>query len=223
MGREARGIWWLESSSSRGTTCSIPPTWRTCIRCGIETFWYLPEGSSWHILGSTFIWHVFLSPWKISAKLYFLPGFALREDLSFADFRMEPHCSTFYLDTLSSRGMWKNSLVGIASGWTVGIYVCESWMFCSLWTQTSFKAKQSEKYNCFILFDDFWFFLLMQYIFWWWKERHGKCTILVKDLSYDFNSPWSDHQDSTGCGLFWIASIYMSDVYVTVGIVSVKG
>lgn len=73
----------------------------------------------------------FLITLRNICQIEFLPVFAVWED-SFADFFLEPDCFAFYLDTLPSRDLWKNSPVGIASGWTISIYVCESRKVCTL-------------------------------------------------------------------------------------------
>lgn len=112
----------------------------------------------------------FLITLRNICQVEFLPVFAVWEELSFADFLLEPHGSSLYLGTLPSRDLWKK-FPGGNCFWVDCWYLCLwSWMFCTLWTQTSFRARQSEKYNCAMLI--------------WWLQGYVVLTFLINAVLF---------------------------------------
>lgn len=94
-----RGVWWLESSSSRDTACSTPTTWSlrwTCIHSGMRLFGWCQK-VVWHISGSCL-------PCTFGIFSYYLVEYLPRLILTWfcslggslvACFLQEPHCSAF--------------------------------------------------------------------------------------------------------------------------------
>lgn len=174
LGKEGRGVSWLASltSPTLGGWISVHKSqvdlhtqqnWNILFAAGRLFLMHFRESLAPHI------WHILLSPWEIPVK-FKSHLFCSLAGCLLVDFLLELYCSAFYLAVLPSRDLWKNSLVGIASGWTVGIYVYESWMVCTLWTLTSFKARQSEKYNCTT--------------FIWWLQRYIVSTFLINAVQF---------------------------------------